>query len=116
MTIDASLLDPDAQKRLENKDLSLVHSMIALGSCTMKLNSTTEMIPVTWPELGGLHPFCPPDQAVGYKEMFDGLAKQLTVITGFDAVSMQPNAGAAGEYAGLMSIRAFHKVRKQTMP
>merc|ERR1719498_427702 len=80
-------------KRLENKDLSLCHSMIALGSCTMKLNATTEMVPVTWPEMGALHPFCPPQQAAGYAAMFDGLAKQLTVITGFDAVSLQPNAG-----------------------
>jgi len=96
-------------KRLENKDLSLVHSMIALGSCTMKLNATSEMIPVTWPELGQLHPFCPKDQAQGYEEMFDHLAMQLCTITGFDAMSLQPNAGAAGEYAGLMSIRAYHK-------
>lgn len=87
-----------------------MHSMIPLGSCTMKLNSTSEMIPVTWPELGQLHPFCPPDQAKGYKAMFDALAKQLCVITGFDAMSLQPNAGAAGEYAGLMTIRAYHKV------
>mmetsp|Transcript_39939 Transcript_39939/g.94889 ORF Transcript_39939/g.94889 Transcript_39939/m.94889 type:complete len:1033 (+) Transcript_39939:136-3234(+) len=95
-------------KRLENKDLSLVHSMIPLGSCTMKLNASSEMIPITWPELSNLHPFCPPEQAQGYKAMFDDLSKQLCAITGFDAVSLQPNAGAAGEYAGLMSIRAFH--------
>lgn len=96
-------------KRLENKDLSLVHSMIALGSCTMKLNSTSEMIPVTWPELGQLHPFCPKEQAQGYEEMFQHLAMQLCTITGFDAMSLQPNAGAAGEYAGLMSIRSYHR-------
>lgn len=96
-------------KRLENKDLSLAHSMIALGSCTMKLNATTEMIPISWPELANLHPFVPLDQAEGYQEMFEDLAQQLAVITGFDKVSLQPNSGAAGEYAGLMSIRGFHK-------
>jgi glycine dehydrogenase len=95
-------------KRLENKDLSLAHSMIALGSCTMKLNATTEMLPVTWPELANLHPFVPTDQAEGYQEMFEKLAKQLAEITGFDKVSLQPNSGAAGEYAGLMAIRGYH--------
>lgn len=95
-------------KRLENKDLSLVHSMIPLGSCTMKLNATSEMIPITWPELANLHPFVPMDQAQGYQEMFDHLGKQLAVITGFDAVSLQPNSGASGEYAGLMAIRQYH--------
>ena len=98
-------------KRLENKDLSLVHSMIALGSCTMKLNATSEMIPITWPELADLHPFCPPDQAAGYTEMFDDLGAQLATVTGFDAVSLQPNSGASGEYAGLMAIRAYHRSR-----
>jgi len=98
-------------KRLENRDLSLVHSMIPLGSCTMKLNSTTEMIPITWNELANLHPFAPVDQAQGYMEMFDDLADQLCAITGFDAMSLQPNSGATGEYAGLMAIRAYHQSR-----
>mmetsp|Transcript_15918 Transcript_15918/g.38750 ORF Transcript_15918/g.38750 Transcript_15918/m.38750 type:complete len:1038 (-) Transcript_15918:416-3529(-) len=98
-------------KRLENKDLSLVHSMIALGSCTMKLNSSTEMIPITWPELANIHPFAPKDQTQGYQEMFTALDKQLCEITGFDAMSLQPNSGAAGEYAGLMAIRAYHQSR-----
>lgn len=96
-------------KKLENKDLSLCHSMIPLGSCTMKLNATSEMMPVTWPELANLHPFAPQEQAQGYAEMFEHLATQLAEITGFDAVSLQPNSGASGEYAGLMAIRAFHK-------
>eukprot|EP00887_Chlorella_sp_A99_P006129 scaffold22.g6129.t1 len=98
-------------KRLENKDLSLVHSMIPLGSCTMKLNATSEMIPITWPELANLHPFVPLDQAQGYQQMFEELGEQLAVITGFDKVSLQPNSGASGEYAGLMSIRAYHQSR-----
>jgi glycine dehydrogenase len=95
-------------KKLENMDLSLAHSMIPLGSCTMKLNATTEMIPVSWPELGNIHPFAPTDQAEGYQEMFNDLAEQLATITGFDAVSLQPNSGASGEYAGLMAIRQYH--------
>lgn len=98
-------------KRLENKDLSLCHSMIPLGSCTMKLNATSEMVPITWPELANLHPFVPLDQAVGYQEMFNDLAQQLATITGFDAVSLQPNSGASGEYAGLMAIREYHRSR-----
>lgn len=98
-------------KRLENRDLSLCHSMIPLGSCTMKLNATAEMMPITWPELANLHPFCPVDQAAGYHEMFENLGKQLAEITGFDSVSLQPNAGAAGEYTGLLAIRAYHKAR-----
>lgn len=98
-------------KRLENKDLSLVHSMISLGSCTMKLNATTEMIPVTWPEFGQLHPFAPQDQAAGYYEMFQNLRNWLTEITGFADTSLQPNSGAQGEYAGLMVIRAYHQSR-----
>ena len=98
-------------KRLENKDLSLVHSMISLGSCTMKLNATSEMIPVTWPELGGLHPFAPRDQALGYREMFGQLETWLNEITGFAATSLQPNSGAQGEFAGLMVIRAYHQSR-----
>lgn len=98
-------------KRLESKDLSLVHSMISLGSCTMKLNATTEMIPVTWPEFGQLHPFCPQDQAAGYYELFQNLRTWLTEITGFADTSLQPNSGAQGEYAGLMVIRAYHMSR-----
>ncbi len=98
-------------KYLENKDLSLVHSMIALGSCTMKLNAATEMIPVTWKEFGSLHPFVPIDQAEGYKEVFINLEKALCEITGFDAVSLQPNAGAQGEYTGLLVIRKYHHSR-----
>jgi glycine dehydrogenase len=97
--------------RLEQKDLSLVHSMIALGSCTMKLNSTSEMIPITWPELANIHPFAPENQTEGYKEMFKALTKQLCEITAFDDMSLQPNSGASGEYAGLMAIRAYHHSR-----
>ncbi len=100
-------------KRLENKDLSLVHSMISLGSCTMKLNATTEMIPVTWPEMD-LHPFAPQEQVKGYKLMIEELQKWLEEITGFDAVSMQPNSGAQGEYAGLMVIRGYHMANGDT--
>ncbi len=95
-------------KRLENKDLSLVHSMISLGSCTMKLNSTTEMIPVTWEEMN-LHPFSPSDQARGYSEMIQSLNEWLCEITGFSSISFQPNSGAQGEYTGLMVIRAYHQ-------
>ncbi|MBR9827624.1 MAG: aminomethyl-transferring glycine dehydrogenase [Oceanospirillales bacterium] len=98
-------------KRLENKDLSLAHSMIALGSCTMKLNATAEMIPVTWPEFGALHPFAPLEQAQGYKVMIDSLETMLKAITGFDAICMQPNSGAQGEYAGLLAIRHYHQSR-----
>ena len=95
-------------KKLENKDLSMVHSMISLGSCTMKLNATTEMIPVTWPELGHMHPFAPADQTLGYQQMIKNLEDWLMEITGFTGVSLQPNSGAQGEYAGLMVIRAYH--------
>ena len=95
-------------KRLEAKDLSLCHSMIPLGSCTMKLNATTEMIPVTWPEFGKLHPFAPADQWKGYAELFKRLEKWLCDITGFAACSLQPNAGSQGEYAGLLAIRGYH--------
>lgn len=101
-------------KSLENKDLSLTHSMIALGSCTMKLNATAEMIPVTWPEFGSMHPFAPKNQAEGYLEIIDDLAADLAEITGFHAVSLQPNAGAQGEYAGLMVIREYFKDRGET--
>lgn len=99
-------------KKLENKDLSMVHSMISLGSCTMKLNATAEMIPVTWPELGQMHPFAPTDQTLGYAEMITNLENWLKEITGFTGVSLQPNSGAQGEYAGLMVIRAYHQSRK----
>ena len=95
-------------KKLESKDLSLVHSMISLGSCTMKLNATAEMIPVTWPEFGQIHPFAPIDQTEGYQELFANLRTWLTEITGFADTSLQPNSGAQGEYAGLMVIRAYH--------
>lgn len=95
-------------KRLENKDLSLVHSMISLGSCTMKLNATAEMIPVTWPEFGQIHPFAPREQAKGYTQLFNELNDWLCEITGFAGMSLQPNSGAQGEYAGLMTIRAYH--------
>ncbi|WP_018983187.1 aminomethyl-transferring glycine dehydrogenase [Salinimonas chungwhensis] len=98
-------------KSLENKDLALNHSMISLGSCTMKLNATAEMIPVTWPEFGQLHPFAPVDQATGYHEMIDELADWLISITGYDAMSMQPNSGAQGEYAGLLAIQRYHESR-----
>ncbi len=99
--------------RLQAKDLSLTTSMIPLGSCTMKLNATTEMLPVTWPEFGRMHPFAPPEQWGGYRALFDQLESWLAEITGFKAVSLQPNSGAQGEYAGLLSIRAFHVNRSE---
>ena len=95
-------------KTLENRDLDLTHSMISLGSCTMKLNATTEMIPVTWPEFAKIHPFAPKEQAEGYQILFDELRDWLEKITGFDAISLQPNSGAQGEYTGLMVIRSYH--------
>ncbi len=98
-------------KRLENKDLSLVHSMIPLGSCTMKLNAATQLIPVSWTEFADLHPFAPIEQAQGYKQIFAELEKDLAEICGFTACSLQPNSGASGEYAGLMVIRAYHHDR-----
>ena len=97
--------------RLEAKDLALNESMIPLGSCTMKLNATSQMIPVSWPETGGLHPFAPLDQAEGYLEMFQQLSEWLAEVTGFAAVSLQPNAGSQGEYAGLLAIRRYHLSR-----
>lgn len=100
-------------KKLENKDLSLAHSMISLGSCTMKLNGTTEMIPVTWPEFGNIHPFAPIDQTEGYQQMFRELEVWLCEITGFAGISLQPNSGAQGEFAGLMVIKAFHESKGQ---
>ena len=95
-------------KRLQNRDLALDHSMIPLGSCTMKLNAAAEMMPVSWPKFATLHPFAPHDQAQGYLELFCSLEAQLAAITGFDAVSLQPNAGSQGEYAGLMAIHRYH--------
>jgi glycine dehydrogenase len=100
-------------RKLESRDLSLTHSMIALGSCTMKLNAAAEMLPVTWPEVGGLHPFAPAEQAKGYRAMFDRLESALAEITGFHAVSLQPNAGSQGEYTGLLVIRAWHESRNE---
>ncbi|MBZ0126343.1 MAG: aminomethyl-transferring glycine dehydrogenase, partial [Rhodocyclaceae bacterium] len=100
-------------KKLQNRDLAMDHSMISLGSCTMKLNATSEMIPVTWPEFGDLHPFAPADQVAGYAEMIGGLADWLKAITGFDAICMQPNSGAQGEYAGLVSIRRYQAAQGQ---
>jgi glycine dehydrogenase len=95
--------------RLQSRDLSLTHSMIPLGSCTMKLNATTEMLPVTWPEFSRMHPFAPAEQSKGYQELFRQLEAWLAEITGFSAVSLQPNAGSQGEYSGLMVIRAYHR-------
>jgi glycine dehydrogenase len=98
-------------KQLENKDLSLAHAMISLGSCTMKLNATTEMIPITWPEFSDIHPFAPADQTAGYRQLFTELEQMLIACTGYDAVSLQPNAGSQGEYAGLLAIKAYHESR-----
>jgi glycine dehydrogenase len=97
--------------KLSSRDLSLTTSMIALGSCTMKLNATSEMIPVSWPEFGALHPFVPRDQAAGYTELFQRLEHALREVTGFAAISLQPNAGSQGEYAGMLVIRAYHRAR-----
>ena len=98
-------------KRLENKDISLTRSMIPLGSCTMKLNAAAEMIPVSWPEFARMHPFAPADQVKGYTAMLNELSQWLTECTGYDAMSLQPNSGAQGEYAGLMAIRRYHRAR-----
>lgn len=98
-------------KKLENKDFSLTHGMIPLGSCTMKLNAAAEMIPVTWPEFGSIHPFAPMEQAAGYTALADSLRKQLCEITGYDEFSLQPNSGASGEYAGLIAIQRYHQSR-----
>ncbi|MHA3734449.1 aminomethyl-transferring glycine dehydrogenase [Pseudomonas sp. Eth.TT006] len=100
-------------KQLENKDLALNQSMIPLGSCTMKLNATSEMVPITWPQFADLHPFAPREQALGYTLMIEELERWLCAITGFDAICMQPNSGAQGEYAGLLAIRKYHESRKQ---
>ncbi|CAN5153958.1 aminomethyl-transferring glycine dehydrogenase [soil metagenome] len=101
-------------RRLSDKDLALDRTMIPLGSCTMKLNATTEMEPVTWPEFGGLHPFTPARNAVGYRTLIDDLERWLCEITGYDAVSLQPNAGSQGEFAGLLAIRGYHRANGDT--
>ena len=101
-------------RRLADRDLALDRSMIPLGSCTMKLNATAEMLPISWPEFGEMHPFVPADQALGYKELIDDLSDKLAFITGYDAISMQSNSGAQGEYAGLLAIRAYHLSRGDT--
>ncbi|MFA7400587.1 MAG: aminomethyl-transferring glycine dehydrogenase, partial [Sideroxydans sp.] len=101
-------------KRLENKDLSLTHSMISLGSCTMKLNAASEMLGLTWPEFANLHPFVPLEQAAGYQELIAGLDADLSEITGFAQMSFQPNSGASGEYAGLLVIQAYHRSRGES--
>ena len=101
-------------RSLADKDLAMDRTMIPLGSCTMKLNATAEMIPVTWPEFANIHPLAPADQALGYKELIDGLEAMLVECTGYDAVSLQPNSGAQGEYAGLLAIRAYHRSRGDT--
>jgi glycine dehydrogenase len=98
-------------RRLADKDLALDRTMIPLGSCTMKLNATVEMLPITWPGFAAMHPYAPADQAKGYAELIAGLCKALTEITGYDAVSVQPNSGAQGELAGLLAIRAYHRAR-----
>ena len=100
-------------RRLADRDLALDRAMIPLGSCTMKLNSAAEMMPVSWREFSQLHPFCPKDQAVGYTEMIDDLSAKLCDVTGYDAISMQPNSGAQGEYAGLLTIAAYHRANGQ---
>ncbi|STZ14280.1 Glycine dehydrogenase [decarboxylating] [Moraxella caviae] len=101
-------------KSLEDKDLAMNRSMISLGSCTMKLNATSEMLPITWNEFANVHPFAPSDEVKGYIEMIDSLQTQLKAITGFDEISMQPNSGASGEYAGLLAIRRYHESLGQT--
>lgn len=100
-------------RRLADKDLALDRTMIPLGSCTMKLNAAAEMMPVTWPEFADVHPFAPDDETVGYREMIDQLEAMLVAVTGYDAVSLQPNAGSQGEFAGLLAIRAYHRSRGQ---
>ncbi|WP_165089636.1 aminomethyl-transferring glycine dehydrogenase [Neisseria yangbaofengii] len=101
-------------KKLEERDLAMNRSMISLGSCTMKLNATSEMIPITWPEFANLHPFAPSEQTEGYRELLQGLQTQLKAITGFDAISLQPNSGASGEYTGLLAIRRYHEANGDT--
>ena len=101
-------------KKLEERDLAMNRSMISLGSCTMKLNATAEMLPITWPEFSQIHPFAPRNQAAGYLEMLESLQNQLKAITGFDAIAIQPNSGAHGEYTGLLAIRRFHAANGQS--
>ncbi|MGV2108800.1 aminomethyl-transferring glycine dehydrogenase [Agrobacterium vitis] len=101
-------------RRLSDRDLALDRAMIPLGSCTMKLNATAEMLPITWPEFSDIHPFAPADQALGYQEMIDDLSEKLCAVTGYDAISMQPNSGAQGEYAGLLTIRNYHLSKGDT--
>ena len=101
-------------KRLENRDLSLTHAMISLGSCTMKLNATTEMMPISWPEFSDVHPFAPLDQVQGYHQLFRELEEMLKACTGYAAVSLQPNAGSQGEYAGLLAIKGWHASRNES--
>src|SRR5260370_25769312 len=103
-------------RRLESRDLSLTSSMIPLGSCTMKLNATAEMLPITWPEFSKLHPFAPVTQAQGFQLLFQQLEAWLAEITGFAAVSLQPNAGSPGEYAGLLVIKQFNGSRREARP
>ena len=103
-------------KKLESRDLSLTTSMIPLGSCTMKLNATAEMFPISWPEISKLHPFAPTEQTAGYAEICKQLENWLAEITGFDAISLQPNAGSQGEYAGLLAIREYHASRNEGAP
>ena len=98
-------------RRLQDKDLALDRSMIPLGSCTMKLNATTEMMPITWPEFSAIHPFAPLEQAEGYRQLLAELSAWLAEITGFEAISLQPNAGSQGEYAGLLTIKKYHAAR-----
>ncbi|MEM8742658.1 MAG: glycine dehydrogenase (aminomethyl-transferring), partial [Pseudomonadota bacterium] len=102
-------------RRLADRDLALDRAMIPLGSCTMKLNATAEMMPITWPDFAEIHPFAPVDQLAGYRALIDDLGAKLTQITGFDAISMQPNSGAQGEYAGLMTIRAYHRAQSASV-
>ncbi len=101
-------------RRLSDRDLALDRAMIPLGSCTMKLNAAAEMMPITWPEFGSLHPFAPADQAAGYREAIEDLTQKLCEVTGYDAFSMQPNSGAQGEYAGLLTIQAYHRAQGDT--
>ncbi len=102
-------------RRLADRDLALDRAMIPLGSCTMKLNATVEMLPITWPEFAEIHPFAPAEQAQGYAELISDLSDKLCLITGYDAISMQPNSGAQGEYAGLLTIRAYHRARGEAL-
>src|SRR5690606_19725459 len=100
-------------RALSDKDLALDRTMIPLGSCTMKLNAAAEMIPITWPEFGQIHPFAPSSQTQGYQELVERLSAALCEITGYDSISLQPNSGAQGEYAGLLAIRGYHRANGQ---